>query len=78
MTKYGFSNLGKIFDAFSNLKYITHVKDNREGLVAHTTVSSGYNVPLCLSFESTGNSSSIFFERLLNSYFEVIPEKYLT
>ena len=33
-------------DDLFNLKYTTHVKDNRKGMIAHTAVLSGANIPL--------------------------------
>ena len=46
-----------------------HVTDNWKGLIVHTVVSSGYDIPLCLSFEHTGDSVYTCFERLLNFLF---------
>ena len=43
------SNTGST-DLF-NLKYTTHVKPNRKGIVAHTAVSTSLNIPLGIIFE---------------------------
>ena len=52
-----------------NLKYTTHVKDNRKGLIAHTAVSSGVNIPLGICFERSKDSTEKCFRRLLDRMF---------
>lgn len=56
-------------DDLFNLKYTTHVKDNRKGFVAHTAVSSGANIPLGISFERIKDTTEKCFKRLLESLF---------
>ena len=52
-----------------NIKYTTHVKPNRKGIVAHTAVSTGLNIPLGIVFERTKDSTLSCFRRLLDSLF---------
>ena len=56
-------------DDLFNLKYTTHVKDNRKGIIAHTAVSSGANIPLGISFERSQDSTERCFWRLLDRMF---------
>ena len=44
--KIWLSQTGRNKEDSFNLNYTTHVRDNRKGLIAHTAVSSGANVPL--------------------------------
>ena len=44
--KIWLSQTGKNGEDKSNLNYTTHVRDNRKGLIAHTALSSGANLPL--------------------------------
>ena len=44
--KIWLSQTGKNGEDKSNLNYTTHVRDNRKGIIAHTAVSSGANLPL--------------------------------
>jgi len=53
-----------------NLKFTTHVKPNRKGIVAHTAVSTGINVPLGIIFERTKDTSLSCFKRLLDFLFK--------
>lgn len=57
-----------IRDTFG-LKYVTHVRRNRKGMVAHSAVTSGVNIPLGISFERLNDTSSICFKRILNNLF---------
>ncbi len=58
----------KTCDLFG-LKYTTHVKPNRKGIVGHTAVSTGTNIPLGIVFEQTFDTSLTCFKRLLNFLF---------
>ena len=51
-----------------NLKFTTHVKPNRKGIVAHTAVSTCLNIPLGIVFEkpktlhfNASKDASIFY-----------------
>ena len=59
------SKTGDLF----GLKYTTHNKANRKGLVAHTAVSTGANIPLGIMFERTFDSTNSCFKRLFNFLF---------
>jgi len=63
------SNSGS--DDLFNLKYTTHVRDNRKGIIAHTAVSTGANVPLGISFEKKGDTTMSCIERLLWTMFGI-------
>ena len=52
-----------------DLKYTTHVKPNRKGIVGHTAVSTGANIPLGIVLEKTHDSTLSCFKRLLNFLF---------
>ena len=52
-----------------NLKYTTHVKPNRKGIVAHTAVSTCLNIPLGIVFEKTKDSTLQCFKRCLDFLF---------
>jgi hypothetical protein len=52
-----------------NLKYTTHVKPNRKGLIAHTAVSTGLNCPLGIIFERSKDTTLGCFRRLLDFLF---------
>ena len=56
-------------DNVFNLKYSTHVKPNRKGIIAHTAVSTGTMMPLGIVFECTKDSTLESFKRLLNFLF---------
>jgi hypothetical protein len=56
-------------DDLFNLKYTTHVKANRKGIIGHTAVSTALNLPLGIAFERTKDSSSSCFKRLLDYLF---------
>ena len=58
-----------LYDTFE-IKYSTHVKANRRGIIVHTAVSTGVNLPLGIAFERKKDSTSACFQRLLNSLFE--------
>ena len=62
------SSVSKVADLF-NMKFTTHTEPNRKGIVAHTAVSSGANVPLGIIFERTKDSSTTCFKRLLDFLF---------
>ncbi len=52
-----------------NLKYTTHVKANRKGIIAHTAVSTGVMLPLGISFERAKDSTLSCFCRILDYLF---------
>lgn len=51
------------------LKYTTHVKPNRKGIVGHTAVSTGANIPLGMVLEKTHDTTLACFKRLLDFLF---------
>ena len=53
-----------------NLKYTTHVQPNRKGIVGHTAVSTGANIPLGIVFEKTFDTTLSCFQRLVNFLFQ--------
>lgn len=56
------------FDTFG-LKYTTHVKPNRKGIVAHSAITSATGLPLSLQFERKRDSAVSCFKRILNFLF---------
>ena len=52
-----------------NLKYTTHVKPNRKGIIAHTAVSTALNIPLGIVFEKTKDNTIDCFKRCLDYLF---------
>ena len=52
-----------------NMKYTTHVKANRKGIVGHTAVSTGANIPLQISFKKTNDSNVSCFKNCLSGLF---------
>lgn len=56
-------------DDLYNLKYTTHVKPNRKGIVGHTAVSVGALMPLGLKFEKTKDSPITCAKDLLDIHF---------
>ena len=57
-------------DDLYNLKYTTHVKPNRKGIVAHTAVSVGALMPLGLKFEKAKDSPITCAKDLLDFHFK--------
>ena len=53
-----------------NLKFTRHAKPNRNGIIAHTAVSSGATFPLGIVFEKTKDSTVNCFKRLLDNLFD--------
>ena len=53
------------------LRKVTHVKDNRKGIVAHTAVSTTANIPLCFIFERVGDTAVKCFLRIFGKLFPV-------
>ena len=51
------------------LRKVTHVKDNRKGIIAHTAVSSTTNLPLCFMFERKGDNAVDCFKRIFGHLF---------
>ena len=60
---------GKNLEDDFGLRRVTHVKDNRKGIVAHTAVSSTTNVPLNFMFERSGDKAIDCFKRLFSQMF---------
>lgn len=58
-----------------NLKYATHVKANRKGIIAHTAVTTRLNIPLGISFERKYDSAISCLKRILNFLFMEKSEK---
>ena len=52
-----------------NLKYTTHVKANRKGIIAHTAVSTGVMIPLGIRFERMSDKTLDCFKRILDFLF---------
>ena len=52
-----------------NIKYATHVKPNRKGIIAHTAVSTAVNIPLGIVFERTRDTTLDCFKRILDFLF---------
>ena len=53
-----------------NLKFTRHAKPNRNGIIAHTAVSSGATFPLGIIFEKTKDTTINCFKRLLGGLFD--------
>ena len=56
-------------DDLFQIKYTTHVRDNRKGAVAHTAVSTGVNMPIGICFERTKDKTVDCIMRLLKFHF---------
>lgn len=61
---------GENKDDTFGIKYTTHVRANRKGIVAHTAVSTGANMPLGIVFERSQDSTAECFQHLLKINFE--------
>ena len=53
------------------IKYTTHNQPNRKGIVAHTAILTGTNIPLGCAFERKKDSASEAFKRLLTFLFSM-------
>jgi hypothetical protein len=62
------STTSQVTDLF-NLKFTTHVKANRKGIVAHTAVTTGIMIPLAIAFERTGDTCLECMKRILGGLF---------
>ena len=60
------SNMRDLF----NLKFTRHAKPNRNGIIAHTAVTSGATFPLGIIFEKSKDSTNQCFKRLLGNLFD--------
>ena len=60
---------GRNEDDYFGLRKVTHVKDNRKGIVAHTAVSSTTNIPLAFMFERQGDRAIDCFTRIFSKLF---------
>ena len=67
--KVWFMNTGANAKDRFGLKYCTHVRDNRKGLICHTAVSSSLNLPLGISFEKTDDTTASCFKKILINLF---------
>ena len=67
--KVWFSNTGENASDRFGLKYTTHVRDNRKGIIAHTAVSAVLGFPLAVAFEKKEDSSISCFKRMLSFLF---------
>ena len=65
--KVWFSNTGENASDRFGLKYTTHVRDNRKGIIAHTAVSAVLGFPLAVAFEKKEDSSISCFKRCFHS-----------
>ena len=61
---------GQIKVNLFDLKYTTHVKPNRKGIVAQTDMLTGANIPLRIIFERSKDSTFDCLCRLLKYLFE--------
>ena len=52
-----------------NLKYTTHVKPNRKGIIGHTATTTSLNLPLAIIFERSRDSTLDCFKRCLGCLF---------
>lgn len=52
-----------------NLKFTTHVKPNRKGIIGHTAITTGANIPLGIVFERTKDKTLSCFTRMLDFLF---------
>ena len=60
---------GKNEDDHFGLRKVTHVKDNRKGIIAHTAVSSSTNMPLNFMFERKGDRAVDCFMTIFSKLF---------
>lgn len=51
------------------LRKVTHVKDNRKGIISHTAVSTAAVMPLGFMFERKGNNAVSCFSKLFSTMF---------
>ena len=51
------------------LRRVTHVKDNRKGIISHTAVSATTTVPLSFIFERNGDRAVDCFQRIFSQMF---------
>lgn len=61
---------GKNLTDTFGIKYTTHVKANRKGIIGHTAVSTGMNMPLGIVIQKKKDSTFSCFERLLKFLFD--------
>ncbi|GFH47201.1 hypothetical protein CTEN210_09822 [Chaetoceros tenuissimus] len=52
-----------------DIKFTTHVKPNRKGIVVHTAVTTGVMVPVAATVQQTNDDSVSCFERIFNFLF---------
>ena len=60
---------GRNEDDHFGLRKVTHVKDNRKGIIAHTAVSSSTNIPLGFMFERRGDRAVECFTHIFSKLF---------
>ena len=54
---------------YFGLRKVTHVKDNRKGIISHTAVSLSTIMPLAFMFERKGNNATGCFSKLFSDLF---------
>lgn len=67
--KIWFGSTTSQFTDLFNLKFTTHVKANRKGIVAHTAVTTGVMIPLAIAFERAGDTCLECMKRILGGLF---------
>ena len=60
---------GKNDEDHFGLRKVTHVKDNRKGIISHTAVSLSTIMPLAFMFERKGNKATECFSKLFSDMF---------
>jgi len=65
--KVWLSNKGANSGDKFKLKIVRHTKDNRDGLNAHTAVTSGMTIPANIQFEKEGDSAVKAYERAMSN-----------
>ena len=67
--KIWLENSGKNDEDHFGLRKVTHVKDNRKGIISHTAVSLSTIMPLGYLFERKGNNAVGCFQQLFSKMF---------
>lgn len=62
--------LKRSLDMFG-IKLTTHSSDNRKGIVMHTAISSGAQIPLGIAVEREKDTANSSFKRILNFLFKI-------
>lgn len=69
--KVWYNFIGKKTRDTFGIKITRHVKDNRIGMILHTAISSGLNIPLGVSFERVKDKTVTCYKRIFASMFGV-------